>query len=173
MDELWKDIPGYEGKYQVSNKGRIKSLARTVKSKNQYGEFEWQTKERILSPGKRDSCGHLSVVLHDHNRKSYSIHQLVMQAFLGEPPEGMEVCHNNCDSSDNRIENLRYDTRSENMTDIYKNGKGKSPLTKNDIEAIKFGLVCGMTCCELGLMYGVCHQTISKIKRGEHFSWIK
>ena len=40
-DEIWKDIPGYEGKYQASNMGRIKSLARIVTSKNQYGDFEW------------------------------------------------------------------------------------------------------------------------------------
>ena len=172
-DEIWKDIPGYEGKYQASNMGRIKSLARIVTSKNQYGDFEWRTKETILSPGKRDSYGHLSVALHDHHRKSYGIHQLVMLAFCGEPPMGMEVCHNNCNGSDNHLENLRYDTRTENMIDAYKNGKGKSVLSLDDIDAIRFGLACGISFRELGQMYGVCHQTISKIKRREHYSWMK
>ena len=79
MEEIWKDIPGYEGKYQVSNMGRIKSLQRTVKGVNQFGCFEWIFKERILKAGKRDSYGHLSVVL-NNPRKSYSVHQLVMAA---------------------------------------------------------------------------------------------
>lgn len=172
-DEIWKDIPGYEGKYQVSSIGRIKSLSRVIKSKNQYGDFEWRTREKILSPGKRDSCGHLSVILNDHHRKSYDVHQLVMLAFHGEPPEDMEVCHNNCIGFDNRLENLRYDTRTENMIDIYKNGKGKNVLSLDDVSAIRFGLFCGLTCNELALMYDVAHQTISKIKRGERYSWLR
>ena len=53
MDEIWKDIPGYEGKYQASSEGRIKSLEREIHSSNQNGEFDYLLKERILRPGNR------------------------------------------------------------------------------------------------------------------------
>ena len=65
MEEIWKDIPGYEGKYQVSSMGNVKSLSRTIHSSNQYGEFEFQIKERVLRPGEHSREGHLSVVLND------------------------------------------------------------------------------------------------------------
>lgn len=170
-DEIWKDIPGYEGKYQVSNMGRIKSLQRTIKGVNQFGCFEWISKERILKAGKRDSYGHLSVVL-NNPRKSYSVHQLVMAAFVGDTPDGMDICHNNCDSADNRLCNLRFDTRTENILDVYKVGRAWKRLTTDDVEAIRFGLLFGMSCCELAEMYDVCHQTISKIKKGVTYSWL-
>ena len=64
-EEIWKDIPGYEGKYQASNLGRIKSMSRMIYSKNQSKSFYWNSQERILSPGRRDKCGHISVVLHN------------------------------------------------------------------------------------------------------------
>ncbi|MBT9173134.1 MAG: hypothetical protein DDT21_01524 [Syntrophomonadaceae bacterium] len=108
-NEIWKDIPGYEGKYQASALGRIKSLERTVHSSNQYSPFDFTSKVRTLQPGKRDKCGHLAVVLNDP-RKSFGVHQLVMLAFAGEPPSGFYVLHNNGDPADNRLSNLRYDT---------------------------------------------------------------
>lgn len=172
VKEIWLDIPGYEGKYQVSNMGRIKSLQRTVRGFNQFGCFEWILKEKLLKPGKRDKYGHLSVVL-NNPRKSYSVHQLVMAAFVGETPDGMDICHNNCDSADNRLCNLRFDTRTENVLDVYKVGRAWKSLTADDVEAIRFGLHSGISCYELAGMFDVCHQTISKIKKGVTYSWLK
>ena len=171
-NEIWKDIPGYEGRYQVSNMGRIKSLSRTIHSANQNGPFDYQTKERLLSPGKHDKCGHLSVVLHSP-RKSWMVHQLVMQAFVGERPPGKVICHNNGDASDNKLENLRYDTQTENVLDVLHAGRPWKKLTEDDVQAIRFGAWCGISVTDLGLMFGVCHQTVSKVLTGRTFSWLK
>lgn len=168
--EFWKDIPGYEGKYQASTLGRIKSLERTVCSSNQTATFEYILKERILRPGKRDKCGHIAVVL-NAPRKTYGVHQLVMLAFAGDPPSGCCVLHNNGDPADNRLSNLRYDTQTENVIDVFRQGRAWRKLSFEDAEQIKFGLYCKISCRELGEMYGVVHQTISKIKNGERFSW--
>jgi hypothetical protein len=170
--EIWKDIPGYEGEYQASDQGRIKSLSRTVRSSNQSSSFDFTLKESILQPGKRDKCGHLSVVLHNP-RKSFGVHKLVMLAFVGKPPSGCCVLHNNGNPADNRLSNLRYDTQSENIIDVFRQGRVWRKLSAEDAKQIKFGLHCKITCRELGKMYGVTHQTISKIKNGARFSWIK
>jgi len=169
-NEIWKDIPGYEGKYQASALGHIKSLERTVHSSNQYSSFDFTLKARLLQPGKRDKCGHLSVVLNDP-RKSFGVNQLVMLAFAGEPPSGCCVLHNNGDPADNRLSNLRYDTQSENVIDVFRQGRAWKKLSAEDAEQIKFGLCCKISCRELGEMYGVTHQTISKIKNGVRFTW--
>ena len=76
MEEIWKDIPGYEGKYQVSNMGRVKSLSRIIQGRNQFGSFEWRSPELYLRPGRTDKYGHLSVVL-NNPRKTWLVHQLL------------------------------------------------------------------------------------------------
>ena len=172
MEEIWRDVAGYEGKYQVSNEGRVKSLSREIHSSNQNGEFTWISIERILQPGKHDKGYHLSVVLHNPKR-TQMVHQLVMLAFVGPPPKGMCVLHTNGDATDNRLENLRYDTQSENIYDVYRQGKAWKTLTVDDVGGIKFGLWCGISCAELGRMFGVVHQAISKIKKGDRHAWIK
>lgn len=170
--EIWKDIPGYEGKYQVSNMDNVKSLSRTFHSANQNGEFDFQIKKRILRPGKHDRAGHLTVVL-NAPRKSRSVHQLVMLAFVGPPPPGKVVCHNNGNPADNRLENLRYDTQTENVLDVLHSGRAWRKLTKDDVQAIRFGAWCGISVTELGYMFGVAHQTISKVLTGRTFSWLR
>lgn len=172
MEEIWKDIPGYEGKYQASNMGRIKSLSRMIQGRNQFGHFEWKCAEKVLSPGRHDQYGHVSVVL-NAPRKSYMVHQLVMLAFVGDVPEGMCILHTNGNAADNRLTNLRYDTQSENVLDVFRQGKAWKTLIVEDIEQIRFGLSCGFSCTELGRMYGVGHQAISKIKNGERYQWLK
>ena len=171
-NEIWKDIPGYEGKYQVSNLGNVKSLSRTIYSSNQSESFTFQTKERLLHPGKHDKGGHLSVVLNGP-RKTCLIHQLVLAAFEGPAPPGMVVCHNDGNACNNRLENLRYDTQTENVLDVLHSGRPWKKLTEDDVQAIRFGAWCGISVRELGLMFGVAHQTISKVLTGRTFSWLK
>lgn len=174
VNEIWKDIPGYKGKYQASNLGRIKSLDRKVRGKCHYtGKgFYRLIKGRILKPGKFCKNGHVSVVL-GHGQNGSPVHQLIMQTFVGNPPCGMEVLHINGNPSDNRLENLRYGTRTENILDVYYQGGKWRKLSIEDVQAIRFGLCCGIKGCELAQMYNVSQQIISKIKHGRNYGWLK
>ena len=102
-NEIWKDIKGFEGLYQASNLGRIKSLKRP------YG-----LKEKILKPQINDS-GYYRVELWKQSiRKYYRVHRLVWEAFNGSIPEGLQVNHINEIKTDNRLENLNLMTCKEN-----------------------------------------------------------
>lgn len=113
VPEIWKDIQGFEGFYQVSNLGRVRSLQRTTS----HGRG---LQSRILKGDQRME-GHLQVVLYrDGRRKTRYIHHLVLEAFVGTRPAGTECCHNDGQPSNNRVSNLRWDTRSNNLLDAYK-----------------------------------------------------
>lgn len=128
--EIWKDIPGYEGRYQVSNAGNVRSLAHRVRLVAHGKETTRLSPGRILKPGPQQS-GHLSVAIGKGN--SRQVHQLVLEAFVGPCPEGCEVLHLNHNPADNRLENLRYGTRSENLRMDYVAGRRTVP--KNFIGA--------------------------------------
>lgn len=99
MEELWKDIVGYEGLYQVSNFGRVKSL--------RYN--------KIMSPGKNPD-GYLFINLHkDKTRKYCAVHRLVSSAFIDKPYNLSEVNHKDSDKTNNNVNNLEWVTRAENM----------------------------------------------------------
>ncbi len=103
--EEWRDIPGYEGKYQVSNMGRVKA------ERPQSKKF----KPKVLAPVPTTG-GYLRVSLSQKGvSKSRTIHRLVMLAFVGSCPVGYEVDHINYDVTDNRLANLRYVTCTENL----------------------------------------------------------
>lgn len=105
--ETWRNAPDYEGTYEVSSLGRV----RRVDTGNTLA----------LSP--RPS-GYLSVNLSLKGKATRkSVHRLVARAFHGEPEEGQVVCHNDGDKTNNRAENLRFDTVSENCLDIVRHGR--------------------------------------------------
>ena len=172
--EIWKDIPGYEGKYQASTEGRIRSIDRPVRGICHYTgkEFYRRVKGRILRPGRYCKNGHVSVVL-GHDAVGSPVHQLVMLTFVGPVPDGMEILHINGKPTDNRLSNLRYGTRTENILDVYHQGGIWRKLSVEDVGAIRFGLWCGIKGVELAAMFNVSQNTISKIKNGGSFSWLK
>lgn len=100
--EIWKDVVGYEGLYQVSNMGRVKSL-----------NYKRTGKEKILKPHK--DKGYLRVILFkDGQQKLFRVHRLVALHFVEGYFEGAEVDHINCVRDDNRANNLRFVTSKEN-----------------------------------------------------------
>ncbi len=120
VTEVWKDIPGYEERYQVSDLGRVRSVDRWVRLVTiQAGETRRWARGKILRPGPAKS-GHLSVALGKGNSKG--VHTLVLLAFVGPCPEGQESLHLNHTPPDNRLDNLRYGTRSENVLMDYEAG---------------------------------------------------
>lgn len=173
-EEIWKDIPGFEGRYQASNQGRVRSLSRKVTGKNPYTNkpFIRTVKGRILKPARYAKRGHVSVVL-GHGENGSPIHQLVMLAFVGPKPNGKEVLHRNGNPTDNRLTNLHYGSRSENIIDVYYQGKKWRKLSVDDVINIRHELLRGVSCKELAQRYGVAIGTISNIKVGRTFVWLK
>src|SRR5665213_1183304 len=106
MTELWKDIPGYEGSYQVSDLGRVKSLDRTIESPGSKRGYPKEVKSQALLPQKH-SAGYLHVRLQG---KTSLIQELVMRAFVGQRPIGLQICHNDGNRHNNALTNLRFDT---------------------------------------------------------------
>lgn len=109
MSELWRYIPGFEGRYSISSEGRVKSLPRFVRGGNGSVRF---VRERILKQNK-DKDGYLTVTLRKLKPKRsflIHIHRAVASAFLGPRPEGLVVDHIDNDRLNNSPYNLRYTT---------------------------------------------------------------
>lgn len=125
MVEIWKAVVGHEGQYEVSNLGRVRSLTRYVRLVAKGTETSRISHGRILLPG-RSRTGHMSVVIGKGN--SRMVHQLVLEAFVGPRPPDTEALHLNHNPSDNKVTNLRWGTRQENIRMDYKAGKRKGKL---------------------------------------------
>jgi hypothetical protein len=115
--EIWKDIEGYEGLYQVSNLGRIKSL-----------NFKRSGKEGILKSNPEG--GYCAVTLSHKRRGVFYIHRLVATAFIPNPENKPEVNHINHNKRDNRASNLEWVTQSENCTAYLKSQKRKDVIAE-------------------------------------------
>lgn len=123
--EIFKDIPGYEGLYQASNLGRIKSLPRIKEYSNGNNHI---TKEIILK-SSNDGKGYLSIGLNKNRiAKTFRVHQLIAMAFLNHKPNGKRkivVDHINNIRNDNRVTNLQLITQRENTSKDKKIGTSK------------------------------------------------
>ena len=117
FSEEWRAVPGFEGQYEVSDLGRVRSLDRLVSYTSTRGNtFKVMRKGQMLRPGRMNDFGHVSVML-GRDGGSYCVHYLVMRAFVGPRPEGHDVAHKNGRGGDNQRLNLRYATRTENNYD--------------------------------------------------------
>ena len=169
MIETWKDIKGYEGLYQVSNLGRVKSLERyrTSMLKNQK-----QTKinERILRGNVRK--GYVSVVLSKQGfSKGFNVHRLVATAFIPNNEGGHYINHIDGNKQNNIVSNLEWCTCSENAKHAYQTGL-KKPSTKKKLKLYEVNEIReskGVYQKDLAKKYGVSQQTISKIINRERW----
>lgn len=169
--ETWKPVAGYEGLYEVSDLGRIRSCARiTAKSWNGTSSYEYHQRELILRASER--AGYLSVTLYRDARKvRVSVHVVVANAFIGEIANGMFVCHCDGDRFNNRASNLRIDTPAGNSADMELHGTlllgEKNHLAKLNEQSVReIRRLRGVTSqAELGRRFGVSKQAIGFVQR--------
>jgi hypothetical protein len=179
MTEEWKDIPGYEGRYQASTHGRVRSLDRTIYRKHAHGGYAtWDYKGRVLRQGLRKD-GHLNVNLGEYNTKK--VHRLVLETFVGPCPQGKECLHKDGMPENNRLDNLHWGTRLANRADmrvhaqLYRRVQGSTWLSKDTILAIKRDLRDPKPPSQrvLAQKYGTHRNTINNINRGFTHKWIE
>ena len=112
--ERWLPIPGYEGYYEVSDHGNVRSLNRWVLRAD--GRSHHYSGNPLVQSVDRD--GYRFVKLNrDGKRRCKFVHRLVVEAFIGPVPEGLVCCHNDNDPSNNHLTNIRVDTQSSNLMD--------------------------------------------------------
>lgn len=119
IPEEWRDIPGCEGHYQISNHGQVRSIDRMITTKT--GK-ERLMRGRILKPGFHPQ-GYPQVRLRKNGKlRTVRIHNLVAEAFIGPCPEGQQVRHQDDVPTNNFVWNLSYGTPSQNRNDSVRNG---------------------------------------------------
>jgi len=167
--EAWRDVIGYEGLYQISNLGRVKSQTRRdMPNRVIAGKILRQYDERP------------SVVLYKGGvATNKRVHRLILEAFIGPAPYGMEGCHYDGDRGNNQLKNLRWDTRKNNHADKIRHGttlRGtnhpSSKLDNNSVTKIVRLIKGGATQVEAAEKFNIGRELVSKIMTGRRWSWL-
>lgn len=162
--ERWLPVVGWEGLYEVSDLGRVKSLPRVGTS----GVILKPSlrKDGYIQHGLTRNCNHVNRLLH----------HLVAEAFIGPRPAGCECCHNDGDPGNNALANIRWDTPLGNSADKTRHGtqakgetSGMAKLTNSKVAAIRAD---PRTHREIAADYGLDYGCIGKIKRRERWAHI-
>lgn len=175
--EEWKTIKGYEGIYEVSNYGRIKSLSRPMVRIGAY-----VSKEIYLKLVKSKRYGYLNVTLCNANKigKQKRIHQIVVEAFIGDVKIGYQINHIDGNKENNKLCNLEIITASENIKHAYKTGLIGSnedhPRAKFSNEKIiemrNLFYNRKYTCRQLSEINGVNNTTMNRILNGTSYKGV-
>ena len=176
MKELWKDIPGFEGKYQASNLGRIKSLGKRYW--NGYGKgYIRTTKDRIIGGSKLSTKGYLRVNLEN---TIYIVHRLIAETWIPNVNNKEQVNHINGIKTDNKVSNLEWVTNQENRNHAVKydlvtrrdhgNCAHQKLTTAQCLNICKIYNSGKFSQSKIAKKYKVCQQTIcSVIKKYNNF----
>jgi len=161
--EIWKDIPGHEGQYQVSDMGNVRSLDRRVKGP--YGSTRLAKGVALQSSPSQHGYPVVNI-----GRRPQFVHALVAQAFIGDRPKKFDVCHINGDRLDNRLSNLVYASRSDNNRHITDHGRRK--LQSDQVLEIRSKTWRHGEKAELERSLGIAHGTIGHILRGRLYAHV-
>jgi hypothetical protein len=172
-EEIWKDVVGYEGRYQVSSHAKVRSLARTKMTKR--GFQRWNGKD--LKPFL-DNNGYYYVNLCDGTKaKKTALHVVVLTAFKGVKPTGMIALHNDGNASNCLPGNLRWGTYKDNAADAKRHGtfamgviSGGAKLTEQDVTVIRKSALPSR---QLAEVYGVKSTTIRAVKSFQNWRHIQ
>lgn len=171
--EEWRAIPGYEGIYEVSDHGKVRSLDRL----NSRGHWIAGAPRRLVPTSE----GYLQLKLHrDGEGKMHRVHSLVLSAFVGPRPDGCEAAHADGSRDNNRLDNLRWATRSSNQHERARHGtsnRGRrnhtSRLTQIDVRAIRSLLSAGYAQAQIAAAFGVSGNAVWEIAHGRSWSWLR
>ncbi len=176
--EEWRAIPSYEGFYEVSSLGRVKSLPRVVERKDNRSQ---SVRGGILKLAKNQH-GYLQIGLKIANtRKNKEVHTLVALAFIGPRPEGLIVLHGENGRLDNSVGNLSYGTYKQNEQDKHRYGTAmtgeenhNAKLTAEKVLLARAIVPNGPsgTLQRLADEWGVSHTALSKAVRGKQWAYV-
>lgn len=183
--DSWRDIPGYEGYYQASTLGDIRSIDRIVEFSNKRTQY---IKGGIVPQYKHNNDRGLPYLnthlCRDGETKTFLVHQLILLTFVGPCPEGMQIRHfPDQNPSNNKLENLRYSTPSENNMDkivhgtmIHGSNIASSKLSEDDVLTIvrrynNSSKSRGKK-TDLARDYGVTPTVIGGILNGTRWGWL-
>ena len=172
--EQWKPVVGYEGRYEVSDLGRVRSLPNSRRRT-----------DLILKQQANAKSGHMVVNLTTTKATGgwvqvcHYVHSLVLTTFVGRCPLGHEGCHNDGNPANNALSNLRWGTRSSNQADRLLHGtsnrgdrNGQARFSEEEVKTIKARLAAGDRVGQIATDYGVYHGAISLIKNGKRWSHV-
>lgn len=174
MKEKWRDVVGYERIYQVSDYGLVRRIGK--------GSGTWVG--RILKANLDINGRSRTDLWKNGKRKTSKIHRLVLEAFVGPCPSGMVTRHLDGNPKNNKLNNLKWGTHSENTQDSIKHGtffgsksygvnNGNSKLTENDVKRILTLLKAGKLQKEIMNMFGISSSRISEIKSNKTWRHVK
>lgn len=179
MKEVWKPVSGFEGIYEISNKGRLKSLPkiRTGISRSGHPTIR-KYKERISGPYKGSRYQIVSL-FKDGKAYPHLMHRLVASHFIPNPDNLPEVNHKDGNKTNNNSDNLEWTDRAGNSIHstrvLGKNIGSKASnviLNEEEVMEIVFKIQKGMTQAEVASEYGVSRSTVSKIMQGRNWNHV-
>lgn len=188
--ERWLPVPGYEGLYDVSSLGRVRSLDRIIASRNRWGPIDKHLRGKILAQ-RTDDYGYQTVRLYRDGRGKWRrVHRLVGEAFLGPRQPGMDTRHGPLGQQANGVTDICYGTRAENEQDKIRDGtfrhgpgtaiprprrvssrNGNARLTLAIAEEIRRRYRAGARQVDLAAQFGVTQPCISQIVLGR--TWVQ
>jgi len=174
MTENWRPIPGYEGLYEVSDLGSVRGLPRSCGMR---GGLSRVVPGKVLALSTVTG-GYAAVCLtRDGKSRTKTVHPIVLDAFVGPRPDGMQACHENGVRTDNRLANLRWGTATENWGDRRRHGRDvtgerhpNALLTDAEVLAARARFAAGESLPELAAAFGLSRSGMSNVLLGASYS---
>jgi len=173
--EEWKDVDGYEGIYQVSSMGNIRSLDRKITQFCHKNYFTRNMNGRTIKSKTQNSGYEIVWLSKNGNVRAFTVHRIALVAFTGFTPIGLDINHIDGDKRNNKIENIEWCSKSENIKHSYKNLKRES--TGKKVMCIELGIVFDSSKQASDIMNinvsGIKHVTNGSAKTSGGYTWKK